>query len=128
MKYIKEVLLAIWQLPQEIVGAIIWIICAIAKRPQQIYCNRVLVEWDLLSGISLGHFIFVTHFADTLTIKHEYGHTLQSRYLGIFYLFVIGLPSLIWAGCFDKYRVKKGISYYSFYTERWADELANVVR
>ena len=31
------------------------------------------------------------------TIKHEYGHTIQSKWLGWLYLLVIGLPSIIWA-------------------------------
>jgi hypothetical protein len=61
-------------------------------------------------------------------IAHEYGHTIQSHKLGLVYLLVIGLPSLIWAGCFEKYRKKHGVSYYSFYTEKWADKLGGVER
>ena len=56
-------------------------------------------------------------------IKHEYGHSVQSAYLGPLYLFVIGIPSLIWAGCFDSWREKHNKSYYWFYTESWADKL-----
>jgi hypothetical protein len=56
-------------------------------------------------------------------IKHEYGHSVQSAYLGPLYLFVIGIPSLIWAGFFDNWREKHNKSYYWFYTESWADKL-----
>jgi hypothetical protein len=47
-------------------------------------------------------------------IAHEYGHTLQSHKLDLVYLLVIGLPSLIWAGCFDKYREKQLSVNYSY--------------
>ena len=60
------------------------------------------------------------------TTKHEYGHYQQSLRLGWLWIFVIGIPSLIWAGCFQKYRRKNKISYYSFYTEKWANKLGGV--
>ena len=61
-------------------------------------------------------------------LMHEYGHTIQSQKLGPVYLLVIGLPSLIWAGCFEKYRIKHKKSYYGFYTEKWADKLGGISR
>ena len=61
-------------------------------------------------------------------IKHEYGHTMQSRKLGPLYLLVIGLPSIIWAGCFEGYRKKHGVDYDDFYTEAWANKLGRVKR
>lgn len=128
MKYIKEVLLVLWQLPQELLGAVIWLICVIRKCKIETYCGRALTEWNFLSGLSLGHFIFVHDDTDGRLVNHEYGHTRQSRYLGVLFLFVVGIPSIIWAGCFGKYRAAKRISYYSFYTEKWADKLGGVVR
>ena len=62
------------------------------------------------------------------TKNHEYGHTIQSNFLGPLFLIIIGLPSIIWAGCFDRYRRKHNISYYQFYTEKWADALGGVKR
>lgn len=62
------------------------------------------------------------------TIKHEYGHFKQSLILGWLYLLVIGLPSFIWCRCFDLYRFKNDIDYYSFYTEKWANKLGGVKR
>lgn len=54
-------------------------------------------------------------------IMHEYGHTIQSSYLGWLYLIVIGLPSLLWAFLHDHFLRK--IHYYSFPTESWANRL-----
>lgn len=42
-------------------------------------------------------FIFLSKIAQhsDSTIKHEYGHTIQSKYLGWLYLIIIGLPSIV---------------------------------
>ena len=129
MDILLKILLFIWELPQNLVGLVIYII---EKRKGEYSYkyrdNRTVTYWHLTSGISLGSFIFVNKWATNETIKHEFGHTKQSKMLGWLYLLVIGLPSLIWAGCFEKYRQKHNISYYSFYTERWADDLGEVVR
>jgi len=70
---------------------------------------------------------------DEETIKHEYGHQLQSYILGPLYLLVIGLPSGLWCwfiqDLVNKNRKKKGkptLSYYWFYTESWANKLGGV--
>lgn len=73
-------------------------------------------------GVSLGKYIIVNQWMPTKEIMHEYGHCIQSRYLGWLYLIVIGLPSLLWAMFY------RGKNYYSFYTERWADKLGGVNR
>lgn len=125
---LKTIILTLWQLPQCLVGAIIWLVCRIKKRTSKVYNGRFLTEWGLHSGLSLGYFIFVHETAGNNTRLHEYGHTKQSQYLGWFYLLVIGLPSIIWAGCFRKYRQRNGVSYYAFYTEKWSDRLGGVVR
>ena len=88
-------------------------------------------EYSIKCGsVSLGEYIFLcpNHWRDETILKHEQGHGRQSLYLGWLYLIVIGLPSIIWAGCFGWYRKKYNVSYYSFYTERWADMLGGVNR
>lgn len=92
--------------------------------------NGKLVVYSkrMRGGVSLGVVIIMgmRYFDDTDTDeKHEYGHTLQSRYLGWFYLLVIGIPSLLWAAF---YRGELRGYYTKFYTERWADKLGGVVR
>lgn len=128
MKTVKSLLLTLWQLPQNLLGAIIWFVCQVNKRTTQHWNGRLIVEWGLNSGLSLGYFIFVRSANAEKTVKHEYGHTKQSLLLGWLYLIIIGLPSIIWAGCFGNYRAKHRVSYYAFYTESWADKLGGVVR
>lgn len=62
-------------------------------------------------------------------LVHEYGHTIQSMILGPLYLFVIGIPSCIWAFTpyFQKLRSKGKYSYYDFYPEKWANYLGSKV-
>lgn len=121
-----KVLDIIWQGPQNLCG----IIAEHIFKPEykMKYKDADVYVWKRADGISLGHYIFVSSSAGEQTIKHEYGHTIQSKYLGWLYLFVIGLPSIIWAGCGKAYRKKHKVSYYSFYTERWADKLGGVTR
>ena len=80
--------------------------------------------------MSLGLFIFAPANASEGFLSHEYGHCLQSLILGPLYLLAVGLPSLLWAGLpvFKKLRARRKTSYYSFYTERWADALAKIKR
>ena len=79
-------------------------------------------------GISLGNTIIV-YQEDENVVKHEYGHQIQSMYLGPLYLIVIGLPSIIWAGLIYGHIVpRKPNGYYKFYTESWADKLGGVIR
>ncbi len=97
-----------------------------------IFHGAVVTDWKHSSSVSLGMFLFVsTKYkgkAETAElynrlVVHEYGHTIQSLVLGPLYLIVIGLPSLLWASVpiFKKMRKKRQISYYSFYTESWAN-------
>lgn len=141
----KNFIKATWELPQNTLGAIIKKVCN--AQPLRYYTNYKgvnIYSWNIPGGISLGKYIFVPFNYDGIGyysgdahypiayvdnfIKHEYGHTVQSKYLGWFYLLVIGLPSLIWANCFNGYRQKNNVSYYDFYTEKWADKLGGVER
>lgn len=130
---IKNFIMAIWQLPQNIAGFIVKKVCN--AKPISTYKDATVYSWKLSGGMSLGKYIFVpfkkinpASYSQKKFIKHEYGHTVQSKILGCLYLLVIGLPSLIWAWCFEKYRERKGKSYYSFYTEKLADKLGGVER
>lgn len=116
----------IWQAPQNILGAIIAKV-SMAKHIATYYNGAKAYVWHL-NGLSLGSYIFLPPNCDADYVKHEYGHSCQSLTLGWLYLPVIGLPSLIWAGCFEGYRQRKGVSYYAFYTEKWADKLGGVNR
>lgn len=117
----KKFLLYIWQLPQNLLGLIVRIMTQSQKSDEGNY------HWKYRSGLSLGSYVFVSERASLETVKHEKGHQKQSLYLGPLYLFVIGLPSFTWASL-RSLGFFKNRSYYSFYTEKWADELAGVKR
>lgn len=128
MKQLKMLILTAWTFPQQLVGLIVHIICRIKGCRYKERNDRQFTFWSLTSALSLGWFIFLNEEAGKKTYDHEWGHTIQSLILGPLYLIVIGLPSIIWAGCFKWYRKKYHKSYYSFYTEKWADKLGGVER
>lgn len=88
------------------------------------YHGAIITRWNYLSSVSLGMFVFLSKVnPSNRLLAHEYGHTVQSLVLGPLFLIVIGIPSILWAGLpgFRRLRKEKQISYYAFYTERWAD-------
>ena len=117
----KKLLRYVWQLPQNLVGLIVVLLTKAESDFDGHY------YWQLRSGLSLGRYVFINREAPIETIKHEEGHQMQSTLLGWFYLPVIGIPSLTWA-CLKGIGMFKNTSYYSFYTERWADRLAGIRR
>ena len=116
-----RIILYIWQLPQNILGLIVKSVTRAEKGFAGYY------YWRFKSGLSLGKYIFINEKARVTTAKHEEGHQKQSQKLGPLYLLVIGLPSFVWA-CLKTIGLFKKTSYYSFYTERWADKLAGIER
>ena len=78
--------------------------------------------------MGLGMFIFLGEpdVNDKAVLAHEYGHTIQSVILGPLFIFVIALPSLFWANSRSLRRMRRsrGLSYYSFYPEKWANRIA----
>lgn len=70
-------------------------------------------------SISLGNFVLLGREYDT-TCAHELGHVKDSHLFGPLYLFIIGLPSIIWTG-FNIYK-KKRVSWCSLYTESRANK------
>ncbi len=132
MKRIVEILLWIWQAPQNIVGLVIRLIYGGYPLFPLVYKHCVVIQRpNFPGGISLGRTIMVKRvnidgYKDNPTLwDHEHGHARQSLYLGPFYLFVVGIPSLLWAWYWNPSR---GGSYYSFFTEKWADKLGGVKR
>lgn len=124
---LKDVLLYAWQLPQNLLGLLL-----VALYAPEFHIDfrtvRIYYSTRMRGGISLGHYVLLQDIfweGGGDSELHEYGHSLQSMYLGPLYLFVIGIPSILWAAWWNKGR---GMSYYSFYTEAWADRLGGVNR
>ena len=123
-KYLKA-LLMIWELPQIFVAGMIIIFLRRKITGREHYKNSIIFYIKRFpAGISLGRFIILNdkYEGNKLSIKHEYGHTVQSMYLGWLYLFVIGLPSiirvLVW-----RMKKLKSLDYYKGYPENWANKL-----
>ncbi|MBQ1728962.1 MAG: hypothetical protein II425_04805 [Oscillospiraceae bacterium] len=142
----KSVLYFIWQwswgILQSALGLIVFLFHIHAKH--YFYHGAVVTEWKSVSSVSLGLFVFVTSepfFFDQLKneysaeelserlLVHEYGHTIQSLILGPLYLIVIGIPSTLWGflPSLNNKRKTEGLSYFSFFTEKWANVLGEKV-
>lgn len=149
MKFKKvffEIIYWTWCLPQTLIGLIVYSVVKLFDRDVdehiiQKTLTHVIESEKFGGGVSLGRYILIYDYDDKYgektewteclekeMEKHEWGHTLQNFLLGPLYLFIIGIPSIVWAAFFRKYRRENGISYYSFYTERWADRWGGVER
>lgn len=124
MKLFKAILTWVWCFPQMLAGLVVKIATRTHKAGD---CYHYLVR---VGSVSLGTYIFLCppHWYNKEVLRHEKGHTKQSYILGWLYVPIILIPSLIWCGCFEKYREKHNISYYAFYTEKWADKLSGIKR
>ena len=119
MKRILWILLqCTWCLPQNLAGLCMALICR--KHAHARFQSAYVTAWRFRGCTSMGCFIFMNEKAMQV---HEYGHTMQSAVLGWLYLPVIALPSMLWfhLPVFRRYRRKKRMSYYRFYTEKWAN-------
>ena len=78
-------------------------------------------------GISLGEYILIADGSGDNTIKHEMGHTKQSKLLGPLYLFVVGVPSFV-MNILSRLKIIPSKNYYKRWPENWADKLGGVVK
>lgn len=121
--FLFRLLQCTWGFPQTVIGLIIFIF--LKKRNISGFHGAIVTRWSFRYSVSLGLFIFLAEDADERLLQHEYGHCIQSLMLGLLYVPLVLLPSVIWLRlpmC-RRYRCRKCISYYSFITERTADRL-----
>jgi hypothetical protein len=135
MKRILPILLLLWELPQNLLGAAVLAVLALGGRVRRIEAGkgRLFVRVNGPS-VSLGLFIFWAADREpdrppperSPIRSHEYGHSFQSRWLGPLYLPAVGLPSVARVAYGGFYRRKHGRpwpGYYRGYPEDWADRL-----
>jgi len=140
MKAIVGFLLIVWQLPQTLLGFAVYCFCR-AFMSKRVLREGVVQSTSLYafclflqsrrsarySAFSLGIFIFVFYdsaYPDSQrmqsvvdeVVKHEFGHSVQSMWLGWLYLIIIGIVSLTITGISS--RIAKRC-----YTEKWANSL-----
>ena len=128
-----------WQCPQQFLGLLLVKITGAEKRET----GGIVWYWfnkdknrftRFISGVSLGRYILLP-YNDINTVKHEHGHSIQSKYLGLFYLLIVGVYSAVFCNLWDRVFHKGWCRYdraYWYYktrrTESWADELGGVDR
>ncbi len=99
--------------------------------------------WKKKAGFSMGLFIFVPpeprfynsekynysreELEERLMI-HEYGHSIQSIILGPLYV-IMAVFAIIWSFSpkYSEIRKNKSVSYFDFFTEKWANHLGELV-
>lgn len=131
-----------WGVLQTLLGLVVFLLHIGDKHFS--YHGAIVTQWKSKSSVSLGMFVFVSdepYFYEKLKdeytkqalssrlLVHEYGHTIQSLILGPLYLIVMGIPSTLWGflpWC-NKNRQENNVSYFSFFTESWANALGERV-
>ena len=94
----KNILLYLWQLPQNLFS---FLLLVFFKESSGLIYKGIGVHVcrKLPGSISLGNHIFVKVYPHNTStwnsVKHEWGHTRQSRVWGPLYIIGIGLPSLV---------------------------------
>ena len=128
MKYIRNLILFIWQLPQHIVALIYFGYLVMMCKDLGVdsrYKQAIVIPCVMRGAITLGDYVFVGLNSEYKeTVKHELGHTIQSKILGPLYLIVIGIPSITYCGLRRIFPSLRKKNYYNFYTEKWANNLS----
>lgn len=124
-KFIKNVGLYLWQLPQNLLGILL---SGCYKTTQKFKYKDVVVRIcpTFKNGISLGRYIILKN-KNKNTIKHEYGHCIQSKRWGPLYLFTVGIVSITHNKFCNCKKHKHG-NYYNIWPENEADRLGGVTR
>ena len=133
-----QILLYIWQLPQHICALFLLMINYKTKYVKIVDGIKIYVLKYFPKGtcVSLGNYIFIhwtlnpdlsNNMAKFMhnVIMHEHRHSIQSKYLGIFYLFVVGIPSVLLV-LYKRLFNKTDEWYHKHYPESWADKLAGI--
>ena len=135
------VLQCTWGIVQTFLGFIVFLFNL--KHRHYFYHGAIVTERKTPSSVSLGLFVFVTdnplkdkrienkipdEELPKRLLVHEYGHTIQSLIFGPLYLIIMGIPSTLWGflpSC--QKRRENGVSYFSFFTEKFANYLGEKV-
>jgi len=95
MSSFKEILFWIWQFPQNLLGLFMLLLYRHEKEYHRLNGRTFYYTTEMSSGISLGNYIIMNRADREDGMKHEYGHSIDSRRWGPIYLLVIGLPSMM---------------------------------
>ena len=128
MKYIRNLILFIWQLPQHIVALIYFGYLVMMCKDLGVdsrYKQATVIPCIMRGAVTLGNYVFVGLNSEyRKTVKHELGHTIQSKILGPLYLIVIGIPSITYCGLRRIFPSLRKKNYYDFFSEKSANYLS----
>lgn len=130
MQFFRTILLALWQLPQTIVGLLVLLLQA---RRLHYAGDGVWGVEGWTAGVCFGEIIMLRTWYDGRDLAHERGHRKQSRILGPLYLLLVGLPSAVgnlidrWLHK-DRGALERNIWYYTLPWEEDADKRGGVNR
>jgi len=126
---LKKLVLYIWQLPQHLFAVIILFLFKGIQDSEYKDKKVFKVYGKFIFGVSLGNYIILhnvyftqSNWRLTQTIKHEYGHSIQSLYFGPLYLIVIGIPSATF-NVISRISPTFAKNYYNRWPENWANKL-----
>ena len=119
-----------WNLPMTLFGGILALIAAIAKLfgakvkfGKYYWIGYAKIGPDYWGGCDTGLFFLRDYKSSDLSLmSHEWGHTFQ-LWLGIFFPFVVAIPSAVrwWIDWFKQKKTGIGIDYNAF----WAEDAAS---
>ena len=125
----KNILLYLWQLPQHLVALVILLFNRHSKITVDgitIYIVYSFESWG--AGVSLGQYILLAPIhVNKTTVHHEYGHSIQSKWLGPLYLLTVGIVSVS-RNIYDRIYHKGVEWYYGSWPENQADKLGGLTR
>ena len=128
IKYIRNLILFIWQLPQHIVAIIYFGYLVMMCKDLGVdsrYKQATVIPCIMRGAVTLGNYVFVGLNSEyRKTVKHELGHTIQSKILGPLYLIVIGIPSITYCGLRRIFPSLRKKNYYDFFSEKSANYLS----
>lgn len=125
-----------WGIIQTATGFLVFLILTIINpiRKRKYYHGAIVSYWKFPFSMGCGMFIFFGHHNQDEKYQkevlcHEYGHTIQSIILGPLFMFVIAIPSCVWAftPAFVKMRKEGKKTYFDLYCESWANHLGEKV-
>jgi hypothetical protein len=140
MSTASRALLLVWELPQNLLGLFNVAINVSRRRIERVHFDRERVMVEVRRGanqISLGLFVFwSSHDNPFVPVgaenrDHEYGRSVQSRWLGPLYLPLVGVPStlrVVYAVAHRTITGRRWGGYYDGWPERSADVLGRVDR
>ncbi len=131
MRILYVLLQLTWGLPQSLLG-LLYLLREGKGKEHFWFHGAYVTRWDHTGGISLGMFIFIgdplmDYGEENAYLTHEYGHTIQSMLCGPLYLFIVGIPSSLWAAKYTKEKLRAGISYFSVFPEGQANRFGERV-